>query len=123
VDLGITALGGAAKSTVWLNLDASSSLKMTMETSGSASAATNGPKGASGKVAGCVNIDGALNVNAGTDASLFKIFEAGTKVSVFEKKYNFLKVCSVLYIIFFRLNIHGIVPEMLRKRRSSHSRL
>ena len=167
VDIGIDALGGLAQATVFLNLDASATLDLTVNASGNATlvdttkkatkgvsasnstsaAATNGTaKAASSTKAeanstsetaqtktnaetstkaataakakatstttttagdkskravtanGCVDLQGGLSVNAGAIGSFFGFFNAGTQVSLFNKKFQLFKA-RVVYIL------------------------
>ncbi|KAH9475770.1 hypothetical protein JR316_0011329 [Psilocybe cubensis] len=56
-----------------------------------ASTATGGTEG-SGSFSGCVEIGAGLDVNAGADANFFELFNTGTKVSLFSKKFELFKV-------------------------------
>lgn len=109
LDLGITALGGASKATVSLNLDASASVTLTLNASAvatvtprssvdmvphdeTAPAAMARADTASTGVNGCIDVGAALNVNAGADAKFFAIFDANAKVNLFTQKFDFFNV-------------------------------
>ncbi|GLB45261.1 putative expressed protein [Lyophyllum shimeji] len=98
IDVGVTALSGAAKATVFLALDTSASVTMTLNADASAGATVQSTTGAaskstSGSVNGCVTANGALNVDAGADASFFGLFDPSTKVSLFSKNTELFNKC------------------------------
>ncbi|KAJ8519111.1 hypothetical protein ONZ45_g3930 [Pleurotus djamor] len=49
-------------------------------------------RGATASLDGCVEVTAGLNVNAGADGSFFKLFNTGTKVPLFSKKFEVFKV-------------------------------
>ncbi|KAG6907149.1 hypothetical protein DXG01_010326 [Tephrocybe rancida] len=98
LDVGVSALDGAAKATIFLDLDTSASITMTLNAAASASVGvetTNKAvtKGASASVDGCISASTAFNVNAGAKGSFFGIFDKGTKVLLFGKDSELFKVC------------------------------
>ncbi|KAK1222410.1 hypothetical protein PQX77_014743 [Marasmius sp. AFHP31] len=87
--LGVTALGGTAKANVFLDLDASAGVTLSLDANVTAS--TDGTK--SGSVNGCIDVGSGFDVNAGADASLFGLFDKNTKVNLFTKKFSLFKKC------------------------------
>lgn len=68
--------------------------------SGTAPAKNNDPsvvKDGSASFGGCFEIGAGLDVNAGADANFFGLFDKGTKVSLFSRKFEILKVSSYLW--------------------------
>jgi hypothetical protein len=49
-------------------------------------------KDINGSFGGCIEIGAGLDVNAGADASFFGLFDQGTKVNLFTKKFQIFKV-------------------------------
>lgn len=92
IDLGLSALGGLAKATVFLDLDASASLTLTLDAHSKTVVDGNGNSNTAGSVSGCVDIAGGLDVNAGADASFFGLFDKSTQVTLFSKDFDFFKV-------------------------------
>ncbi|KAK7457178.1 hypothetical protein VKT23_010477 [Stygiomarasmius scandens] len=93
VDLGISALGGIAQATVFLDLDASVSTTLSLNASAVASVSTDGDKSASAGVEGCVDVGAGFDVNAGADGSFFGLFDQTTQVTLFSKKFEIFKKC------------------------------
>ena len=54
--------------------------------------ATPSPESGSTKFGGCVELDTGLDVNAGADADFFGLFNQGTSVNLFSKKFELFKV-------------------------------
>jgi hypothetical protein len=77
VDIGLSAFGNVASSTVFLNLDASMDL----------SVSTN-----SGGEQACVGASTELAVNIGAEASFFDLFDASTGKTLFKKDFPLLQV-------------------------------
>ncbi|KAF5381809.1 hypothetical protein D9615_005580 [Tricholomella constricta] len=50
-------------------------------------------KDSSASFGGCFKVNAGLDVNAGADANFFGLFDTGTKVSLFSKKFEILKKC------------------------------
>ncbi|KAL0576061.1 hypothetical protein V5O48_005919 [Marasmius crinis-equi] len=87
--LGVTALGGAAKANVFLDLDANAAVTLSLDAG--ATASTNGTK--STTVNGCFDVGAGFDVNAGADASFFGLFDKNTQVNLFTKKFDLFKKC------------------------------
>ncbi|KAG6857113.1 hypothetical protein H0H87_009238 [Tephrocybe sp. NHM501043] len=97
LDVGVSALGGAADATIFLNLDTSASITMTLNAAASATVGVETTdksvsKSANASVDGCISANTALNVNAGADASFFGIFDKGTTVPLFGKDFQLFKL-------------------------------
>ncbi|KAF7289296.1 hypothetical protein MIND_01391300 [Mycena indigotica] len=93
VDLGVNALAGIAKATVFLNLDASASMTLSLDGKISAAVSNTDGKSSSGDIKGCIDVGAGLDVNAGAEGSFFKIFDKSTQVNLFSKKFNLLNKC------------------------------
>ncbi|EDR09994.1 uncharacterized protein LACBIDRAFT_317836 [Laccaria bicolor S238N-H82] len=105
LNLGITALNGAAEAKVSLELDASSSMKLdlggTSETiiplnPPSPSSAISVPAPIPSTIAafnGCFGIGAGFNVNAGASAALFGIFNPKVKLPLLSKNFDVFKKC------------------------------
>lgn len=97
LDVGVSALGGIASATIFLDLDSSASVTLTMNAA--ASAALTAAPGAgvttstSTSVDGCIGSGVAINVNAGVQGSFFSLFDQSTKVNLFTKDFEISKVC------------------------------
>ncbi|KAF7292065.1 hypothetical protein MIND_01232600 [Mycena indigotica] len=74
--LGLNAFSGIAKAQVYLNLDASTGIDLSLSASANASTGTSG-NAASGTVDGCVDISAGLGVNVGASGSLFGLIGEG----------------------------------------------
>ncbi|RDB30203.1 hypothetical protein Hypma_010439 [Hypsizygus marmoreus] len=88
LDVGISAIGGAVKAAVYLDLDASASVVLTLN-----AAANTGTGGTSASVDGCVDADAGLNVHAGADGSFFGLFDKSTAVTLFSKQFDIYQKC------------------------------
>ncbi|KAI9437319.1 hypothetical protein H4582DRAFT_339196 [Lactarius indigo] len=84
IDIGLSALGGLASTTVFLNLDASASLKVSAGADGSRAVPARGAQA-------CVNADTELAVNVGAQASFFDLFNASTGTTLFDKSFPLLQ--------------------------------
>ncbi|KAH6904652.1 hypothetical protein BKA70DRAFT_1108941 [Coprinopsis sp. MPI-PUGE-AT-0042] len=121
LNLAITALGGVADARVFLNLDASAAMQLSVEAGAQASLTVDraqpktrdlairgaGPMGgnyfasrqlstqtaASTSFGGCFEILAGLDVNAGANAEFFGLFDASTKVPLFTKEFELFKKC------------------------------
>ncbi|KAJ7197817.1 hypothetical protein GGX14DRAFT_700233 [Mycena pura] len=111
LNLGVSALGGAADATIFLDLDASASLKLSLEASATAAtvtviknpaAAATAAVGAAKKAAaravttsfgGCFEVDGGVAVNAGADGSFFGLFDKSAQKTLFSKEFVIFKKC------------------------------
>ncbi|KAI9452115.1 hypothetical protein BJY52DRAFT_1294619 [Lactarius psammicola] len=89
VDIGLSALGGIASTTVFLNLDASADLNV------SANAADgnrgNNTAALAGGAQACVDANTELVVNIGAQASFFDFFDASTGATLFDKSFPLLQ--------------------------------
>lgn len=90
LQLGISALGGAAAANVFLDLDASAAVTLSLDASDTIS---KNITTRAVDVQGCVDVGTQLDVNAGADASFFKLFDKNTKVNLFTKKFDLFKKC------------------------------
>ncbi|KAK7457234.1 hypothetical protein VKT23_010536 [Stygiomarasmius scandens] len=93
IDLGVSALGGIAEATVFLDLDASVSTTLSLNAGAVASVTTDGDKSASADVEGCVDVGAGFDVNAGADGSFFGLFDKSTQINLFSKKFELFKKC------------------------------
>ncbi|KAF8877431.1 hypothetical protein BD779DRAFT_1448538, partial [Infundibulicybe gibba] len=98
LNLGVSALGGTVKSEVFVALDASATMQLSLEAQAEAAVTVNkaskrllAPVGAS--FGGCFEIKAGLNVNAGADASFFGLFDPSTQVTLFNKDFELFKKC------------------------------
>ncbi|KAH9167921.1 hypothetical protein EDB89DRAFT_1994780 [Lactarius sanguifluus] len=88
IDIGLSALGGIASATVFLNLDASTSLKVSASVDGSHGNKTAAPARAA---QACVDANADLAVNLGARASFFDLFDASTGKTLFDKSFPLLQ--------------------------------
>ncbi|KAJ6531427.1 hypothetical protein DFH09DRAFT_933845 [Mycena vulgaris] len=106
LNLGVSALGNAVNAQVFLALDTSASLKLSLEASadaqtvinvgGSTSTAPSSAK-VSGRAVtfeGCFEVDAGVNVNVGAEGSFFGLFDKSTKATLFAKNFVIFKVCT-----------------------------
>ncbi|KAJ8693171.1 hypothetical protein PTI98_010412 [Pleurotus ostreatus] len=107
LDIGVTALGGTAKATIFLNLDASAEVAMKLNGNAKATVTTAKPKraeinklaarqtvsAASARIEGCVDINAGLSVDAGVDANFFGLFDPTTKLNIFSKRFELFSKC------------------------------
>ena len=123
LDFGLDALGGAASATIFLDLDASAALQLSLTAASSATTTSNvarslqgtgvGDGGIAGgarlgmryhpprtdqsfsapNITGCIDVSSGFDVNAGAEGNLFGLFDASTKVTLFSKKFDLFKVC------------------------------
>ncbi|KAF4596137.1 hypothetical protein EYR38_007511 [Pleurotus pulmonarius] len=107
LDIGVTALGGTAKATIFLNLDASAEVAMKLNGNAKATVTTAKPKraeinklaarqtvsAASASIEGCVDINAGLSVDAGVDANFFGLFDPTTKLNIFSKRFELFSKC------------------------------
>ncbi|KAA1467370.1 hypothetical protein DENSPDRAFT_832394 [Dentipellis sp. KUC8613] len=92
VAVEITALEGIASSSIYLDLDASTTLDLQGAASASRSTGLAGKSG-SGEAQGCIDLSANLNVYAGAKAKFFSIFDENTKISLFNKDFNLYEKC------------------------------
>jgi hypothetical protein len=85
VDIGLSALGGIASTTVFLNLDASADFTVS-----TTSIASPQP---------CVNASSDLNVGVGAQGSFFDLFNASVGTSLFDKEFPLFQVRARSYHI------------------------
>ncbi|TDL21134.1 hypothetical protein BD410DRAFT_868623 [Rickenella mellea] len=94
INFGITALGGkAASATVFLNVDASAALTLTLNAQANATAQTNGTTSTGASVDGCVDVSGGVSANAGARGSFLNFFDDSTSVPIFSKNFDIFKKC------------------------------
>lgn len=110
LDLGISALGGAAEATVFVELDNSAAATLTLNGQATAGATLQDGQtstSASASVDGCASVDGDISVNAGADGAFFGIFDASTSVPIFDKKFQIFKVGYCFRSLTIRVNREG----------------
>ena len=90
VDIGLSAFGGIASSTVFLNLDASIGLNVSANEDSWDGNNTGG-------VQACVDADTELAVNIGAQAGFFDLFSASTGKTIFDKTFPILQVRICLF--------------------------
>ncbi|KAF4571662.1 hypothetical protein EYR36_009005 [Pleurotus pulmonarius] len=126
LDIGVTALGGTAKATIFLNLDASAEVAMKLNGNAKATVTTAKPKraeinklaarqtvsAASASIEGCVDINAGLSVDAGVDANFFGLFDPTTKLNIFSKRFELFSKCFGAAT----KREYSEVPEYLHKR-------
>ncbi|KAF9256761.1 hypothetical protein L218DRAFT_1022795 [Marasmius fiardii PR-910] len=88
INFGISAFGGSAQAQVFLDLDASATLGMSLEASEEQTNANNSTT----TTGGCADMTAGFDVDAGARGSFFKIFNEQTQVSLFSKKFPLFKV-------------------------------
>ncbi|KAG5646580.1 hypothetical protein DXG03_002883 [Asterophora parasitica] len=98
IDLGLSALGGTAKATVFVNLDSRSTVLLNLNAAGNAAGSIKIPPGntkggAGASVNGCITAGSALNANVGTDAKFFNLFDKSTSVSLYAKEWQTFQKC------------------------------
>ncbi|KAI0820581.1 hypothetical protein BC628DRAFT_1396212 [Trametes gibbosa] len=92
LNFGISAIGGKAKATINVDLDADAAVDLSLTGGAQASVSTSGNQ-ASGSFGGCVDITSGLSVKAGADADFFSLFKKGTSVSLFQHTFDLFKKC------------------------------
>jgi len=108
IDVGITVLSGIATATVYLDLDASAAVTLSLNATAQSNATVPHSSAVSttmsdpvarsdvadktGNVNGCVDVGAALDVNAGAQDKLFGIFDQSTKVNLFHKHFDLFTV-------------------------------
>ncbi|KAJ6546619.1 hypothetical protein B0H10DRAFT_1852028 [Mycena sp. CBHHK59/15] len=98
LDFGITAIGGVATATVFVDFDTSSSLTLSLDASasGSGNISTSGvtvSNKTSTSVDGCVDIGAGLAINAGATGEFFGLFDVNPQANLFTKNFDFFKKC------------------------------
>ncbi|EKM77468.1 hypothetical protein AGABI1DRAFT_76923 [Agaricus bisporus var. burnettii JB137-S8] len=118
LNVGIDAFGGVAKAGVFVNLDASASVSLTVDATGPVVEGKVNRRemmvrgggamgayyfndkrtptgGATDDVSfgGCVEVGAGLSVNVGADANFFGLFDPFKKIPLFEKQFSLLKKC------------------------------
>ncbi|TFK33758.1 hypothetical protein BDQ12DRAFT_614698 [Crucibulum laeve] len=107
LNLGISALDNVVNVGVFLELDASATMTLSLEATkgGSAPADNSTAPGAVGSITtpikpkpvsfgGCFEIGTGLDVNVGADGDFFGLFSASTSLSLFKKDFELFKVRS-----------------------------
>lgn len=97
LDLGISAIDGAAKATIFIELDNSATATLTLNAGATAGATVQDGQtstSAGAGVDGCATVAGGIGVNAGADAGFFGLFDASTSVPIFSKDFEIFKVCA-----------------------------
>ncbi|KAJ6546622.1 hypothetical protein B0H10DRAFT_2447526 [Mycena sp. CBHHK59/15] len=89
LDLGVSGLAGLAQATVFLDLDASAQMDLSLN----AGVTVSTGAATTSNVNGCIDIGAGLDVNAGASASFFGLFDPSTKVNLFTKKFDLFKKC------------------------------
>ncbi|KAJ7474893.1 hypothetical protein FB451DRAFT_277804 [Mycena latifolia] len=97
LDFGITAIGGVATATVFVDFDTSSTVTLSLDgaanASGNVSTAGAGVTSKSASLDGCVDIGAGLAINAGADGEFFGLFDFAPQTNLFTKNFDFFKKC------------------------------
>ncbi|CCA68979.1 hypothetical protein PIIN_02839 [Serendipita indica DSM 11827] len=110
LDIGVTILEGAAKTTVFLNVDGSAGLDFTLSAgadvtpvSGTIEDPVLSLSDVQKKFGGSVGADLGVSVNAGATAALVPFFDQTVSVELFSKKFPLFKACLWLkHSLFIR---------------------
>lgn len=118
VDLGISGMGGLAKATVFLNLDASATttFNVTGDTSIEVSTSDSDNNGITTAVNGCADVDAEFDVNAGADGSFFGVFNQSASVALFSKKINIFQVLFLSPLSLCCQSLIGVVHRNVWER-------
>ncbi|TFY68021.1 hypothetical protein EVG20_g3724 [Dentipellis fragilis] len=92
VAIEIIALEGVATSSIYLDLDASTTLDLQGAASASGSTGSTGKSG-SGEAQACIDLSANLDVYMGAKAKFFSLFDENTKVTLYNKDFDLYKVC------------------------------
>ncbi|KAF5376725.1 hypothetical protein D9615_007807 [Tricholomella constricta] len=119
IDLGVTALGGIAKASVFINLDAHASVRLDLNATGKAGGSIETRTGeitgdASAGVNGCVTAGVGLDSNVGADATFFGLFDATTSVSLFEKDWELFQVIKPSFSALAGCNVPSLNAQPCR---------
>ncbi|KAJ7202155.1 hypothetical protein GGX14DRAFT_654943, partial [Mycena pura] len=100
LDFGISAIGGLAAASVFLDIDTSSTMALSLDGAASAGGQASPAGGVAvtsnktaSSVDGCVDIGAGLAVNAGAQGQLFDVFDFAPQVNLFTKNFDFFKKC------------------------------
>ncbi|KAJ7143848.1 hypothetical protein C8R44DRAFT_657477 [Mycena epipterygia] len=100
LDFGITAVGGVATATVFVDFDTSSTMTLSLDGAASASGSvknisTSGVavKNASSSLDGCADISAGLAINAGAEGEFFHLFDFAPQTNLFTKNFDFFTKC------------------------------
>ncbi|KAJ6602837.1 hypothetical protein DFH09DRAFT_1355028 [Mycena vulgaris] len=115
LNIGITALGGKGDATIFLALDTSAALVLSLDASAEitqpianvtlptsdetanttvpAATAKRDDATISDSFGGCVQVVGGVDVNAGADGKFFDLFDKFASVSLFTKRFQIFKKC------------------------------
>ncbi|KAI5116443.1 hypothetical protein M0805_008630 [Coniferiporia weirii] len=91
LNVGLSAFGASA--TVFLDVDTSATLDLSLEASADGNIDTGGAKSASAEIDGCVDLNGSVSVDVGAEGSFPGLFDASTQTSLFQKDFNFFQKC------------------------------
>jgi len=118
---GISALGGKAKATIHLDLDASAEIDLGVGLVGtSASVSTTGNPASARPLPGCPRVDSGIAFNAGADAALLGLFDQSTSVNLFQKDFTLFNQCTDFGASNTKRAIGaGDVPPVIRTNLSS----
>ena len=105
VDIGLSALGGAASVNLFLNLDAQADFVVT-----TGSTASPQP---------CVNASTNLNVGVGADGQFFDLFNSSVGTSLFNKDFPLFQVraMSSCFVFSFRFSFIPPTPPLKPRRQ------
>ena len=92
-----TAAEQEVSASIFLDLDTSSTLNLTLE-AGSTTDVSNG--GTSTSVIGCVELDGAVSINAGAEGAFFSLFNDSTQVPIASTDLQLFQVSLCVHIKF-----------------------
>ncbi|KAJ7929623.1 hypothetical protein B0H13DRAFT_930026 [Mycena leptocephala] len=100
LNFGVEAIGGLAKADLFVEFDASSTVKTSLDASATVSGSNSSPGVAvtSKSLDGCVDIGAGLAINAGADldgqlSQLFEDLQFVPNVNLFTKNFDFFKKC------------------------------
>ena len=91
LNFGISLLGKNV-ATIFLDLDSSATLDLSLEAGANASISTSGDKSASAGVEGCVDLKGGFSANVGAKGSLLDLINADTQIPIFSKEFELFQV-------------------------------
>ncbi|KAF7303590.1 hypothetical protein MIND_00588300 [Mycena indigotica] len=98
LDFGITAINGLASANIFLDVDTSSTMTLSLDGSANVEGGGTTKSGIDitskqAQLDGCVDIGAGLAIDAGADGQFFDIFDFAPKVNLFTKNFDFFKKC------------------------------
>ncbi|KZW02304.1 hypothetical protein EXIGLDRAFT_760137 [Exidia glandulosa HHB12029] len=91
VEVGVKVLSGLAQASVYIDLDASATLDLSIEASATANTRRDGE--ASGQANGCAKLDGGIDINAGAKGAIKPIFDKDITFDIFQTNLNIFNTC------------------------------